>query len=53
MSSPVISVIAAGSISGASTRPATNPSTTLGRLAIISISGLIRERHRGCMNWLE
>jgi hypothetical protein len=30
-----------------------NPSTTLGRLAIISIVGLTRAFQRGCRNWLE
>ena len=49
---PVINGIRPRSITGENTSPAMNPSTTLGRLAIISIVGLIRDFHRGCMNWL-
>ena len=49
---PVTSGISARSISGANTSPAMKPSTTLGRLAIISMVGLMRDFHRGCMNWL-
>ena len=50
--SPASIVINDRSMIGAKMRPATKPSTTLGRLAIISIVGLMRAFHRGCMNWL-
>ena len=49
---PASTVINDRSMTGAKMRPATNPSTTLGRLAIISIVGLMRAFQRGCMNWL-
>ena len=53
MKNPAITGASPRSTSGAITSPAMNPRTTLGRLAIISITGLIRARHDGWRNWLE
>ena len=47
---PAITGASPRSTSGAITNPAMNPRTTLGRLAIISITGLIRARHDGWRN---
>ena len=47
---PASTVINDRSMIGAKMRPATKPSTTLGRLAIISIVGLMRAFQLGCMN---
>ena len=46
----VIKIITPLSISGARMRPAIKPSTTLGRLAIISMTGFIRDFHAGVIN---